>query len=83
MPPRFSIRRLSAYLFVITCCAFTACSSGTGKAAELLETARFEEKQSNREHALKLYNEIVSSYPDSPAAREASERIKALASPHR
>lgn len=38
---------------------FMAGCSSDKKATALLETARFEEKQNNREHALSLYNEIV------------------------
>lgn len=52
--------------------------SGEKKAAELLETARFEEKQNNREHALKLYDEIVGKYPGSPAADAARARLNQL-----
>jgi TolA-binding protein len=54
------------------------CSSGEKKAAELLETARFEEKQSNLEHATKLYNEILTKYPSSPAAKDAAARMGEL-----
>lgn len=54
------------------------CTSGEKKAAELLETARFEEKQSNREHAQKLYQEIIKKYPDSTAAKEAAGRMNEL-----
>ena len=52
------------------------CSSDKSK--ELLETAQFEEKQNNNEHARKLYEEIVTKYPDSPAAKQAQERLNAL-----
>ncbi|MBL0224252.1 MAG: hypothetical protein IPQ16_01330 [Geobacteraceae bacterium] len=55
------------------------CSSAEKQAAELLETARFEEKQSNIEHATKLYKEILQKYPSSPAAQEATARMADLA----
>jgi TolA-binding protein len=55
------------------------CVSGEKKAAELLETARFEEKQTNLEHATKLYEEILKKYPASPAAKEAATRMAELA----
>jgi len=55
------------------------CSSGEKTAAELLQTARFEEKQSNLEHASKLYNEILKKYPTTPAAKDAAARIAELA----
>ena len=45
------------------------------RAAELYDTAAFEELQNNREHALKLYREIIEKYPDSPYAQKAAARI--------
>lgn len=56
----------------------TACTSSEKKAAELMETAKFEEKQTNREHAVKLYEEITTKYPGTTVAKEAEERLKAL-----
>lgn len=61
---------------VLTGCLFTACSGEPGK--QQLETARFEEKQHNREHAIKLYEEIVSKYPNSPNAGIARQRLEQL-----
>lgn len=54
-----------------------ACS--VDKSKELFETAQFEEKQNNREHAAQLYQEIVAKYPKSPLAKQAQERLAALA----
>ena len=54
------------------------CTSGEKKAAELLETARFGEKQNNREHATKLYQEIIKKHPDSAASRDAAARLDEL-----
>jgi len=48
------------------------------KAAELYNTAGFEELQNNREHALRLYKEIIERYPDSDYAKKAEERITQL-----
>lgn len=56
----------------------TGCTSGDKKAAELLETARFEEKQNNLEHASQLYDEILRKYPASPAAKDAAARKDAI-----
>jgi len=68
--------------FVTVACMLTAlltaCASGDKKAEQLLETARFEEKQNNKEHALKLYAEIVSNYPGTPAAGQAAARLNEL-----
>lgn len=63
---------------VVMLAILAGCSSGEKKAAELLETARFEEKQSNLEHATKLYEEILKKYPSSPAARDAAARMGEL-----
>lgn len=56
----------------------SGCTSGEKKATELLETARFEEKQNNREHALKLYEEIIKKHPGSAASKDAAARLDEL-----
>jgi len=48
------------------------------KSQELFDTAQFEEKQNNREHAGKLYREIIAKYPGSPLAKQAEERLAAI-----
>jgi len=53
-----------------------ACT-GNG-AADLYDTARFEETQHNGEHAKELYEEIVKKYPGSEYAKKARERLTAL-----
>jgi len=62
----------------LTLALLAGCTPGEKKAAELLETARFEEKQSNLEHAAKLYNAILKKYPSAPSAKEAAARIAEL-----
>jgi TolA-binding protein len=47
-------------------------------AAEIYETAQFEELQFNKPHAVELYQRIVKDYPDSPLAAKATQRLKAL-----
>ena len=56
-----------------------ACGGG---AADLLETAEFEELQKNTAHARELYEEIVRTYPGTPEATKAQERLKELATVH-
>ncbi|QWV91998.1 hypothetical protein KP004_12265 [Geomonas oryzisoli] len=56
--------------------ALGGCAGDKGK--ELFDTAQFEEKQNNREHAKQLYQEIVTKHPDSPLAKQAQERLAAL-----
>lgn len=63
---------------LLTLALLAGCASGEKKAAELLETARFEEKQNNLEHATKLYDEILKKYPASPAAKDAAARMVEL-----
>jgi hypothetical protein len=62
-------------LAVLTIVAF-GCTSEKG--AQQLETALFEEKQNNREHAIKLYEEIIGKYPGSTNAKTAQERLNTL-----
>lgn len=50
----------------------------TSKAAELYDTAKFEELQNNRDHAIKLYEEIVVKYPNSAEAGDAGRRLAEL-----
>jgi len=64
---------------IIICISLLALGCSTDKnAAELLDTARFEEKQNNRDHAIKLYSEIIQKYPDSQAAITAKNRLQEI-----
>lgn len=67
---------MKLFLAALLTLVFAAGCSSDKKATELLETARFEEKQNNREHAVKLYNEIIRKYPDSSAASAAKARLQ-------
>jgi PBP1b-binding outer membrane lipoprotein LpoB len=62
-------------LIFILLFAFVLSGCSGDKAAELYNTAGFEELQNNREHALQLYEEIIKKYPDSEYAKKAAERI--------
>lgn len=57
-------------------CLLGACTGDKSK--ELFETAQFEEKQNNREHARKLYQELLTKYPSSPLVKQAEERLTTL-----
>ena len=70
--------RMLATVTVLLASLLAGCVSAEKKAAELLDTAGFEEKQNNFDHATKLYDEILKSYPDSPAAKTAATRMAAL-----
>ena len=72
--------RIVCALMLLFLALLAGCSSGDKKAAELLETARFEEKQNNFEHARQLYEEILKNHPASPAAAEAKTRAAELGS---
>jgi len=63
-------------LLTVCCTALTSCSGDQGK--QQLETAQFEEKQNNKEHAIKLYEEVISKFPGTSNAKTAQERLNAL-----
>lgn len=65
-------------LIVCLLSAFGLAGCTGNKAAELFETARFEEVQNNKEHAQKLYAEIIQKYPESEYAKKAKERLSEL-----
>jgi outer membrane protein assembly factor BamD (BamD/ComL family) len=68
-------------LVILAAVVLLALSACADKAAELYETAKFEELQNNKAHAVELYEEIVKKYPDSEQARKAKERLAALTQP--
>lgn len=70
------MRYIILVFMIIAIVALSGCS-GNG-ASELFETAKFEELQNNREHAIQLYDEIVKKYPQSEYADKAKERLSAL-----
>lgn len=67
-------------LTLIAALALTAFGCNSNNGAQQLETALFEEKQNNREHAIKLYEEVIRKYPDSANARTAREHLDSLKS---
>ena len=70
---------MKRFILVFAMALMVALTSCSGKRAqETYETAQFEELQRNYVHARKLYQEIVTKYPDSEYAAKASERLKAL-----
>ena len=71
------MKRVFAWMIPSLLLVLTAC--GPDQAAQLLETAQFEERQTNKAHARDLYEEILRHYPDSPAAKTARTRLTELA----
>ncbi len=59
----------------------TASACGPDQASQMLDTAQFEERQTNRAHAKELYEDIIRQYPDSPAAKTARARLTELSKP--
>ena len=66
----------SFFLTIILAIVLAACSGQ--KASELYDTAKFEELQNNREHAVQLYEQIIVRYPSSDYAVKAKERLDLL-----
>ena len=60
-------------ILIITLALVSGCSDS--RPSELYETAKFEELQNNREHAVQLYEEIVAKYPESEYSVKAKERL--------
>lgn len=71
------MKRIWMIIMVICLLGIAACNSANG-GAQQMETAQFEEKQNNKEHAIKLYEEVVSKYPGSANAKVAQERLAVL-----
>lgn len=59
---------------------FLVAGCSGGGAQELFQTAQFEEKQNNPEHAAKLYEEIIKKYPDSEQAGKSREALQRISS---
>jgi outer membrane protein assembly factor BamD (BamD/ComL family) len=70
------MKRFLVVLAALVCLALSGCSDR--RAEQIFETAQFEELQKNHPHALKLYREIISKYPNSEYAKRAEQRISAL-----
>ena len=70
------MKRFCASILIMLALFVSGCSSD--KAAELYDTAQFEEKQNNPDHASKLYEEILKKYPDSEFAKKAQERLSQI-----
>jgi len=71
-----SRKLLIALLILCLTALFAGCSDK--KAAEIYETAKFEELQNNKEQALQLYERIIVAYPSSEYAVKAKERANEL-----
>lgn len=69
---------LKRFMFILLLAIplFAGCSGDGGK--QLFETAQFEEKQGNKEHAAKLYQEIVQKHAGSELAKKAEVRLVEL-----
>ncbi len=70
------MRYIILVFMIIAIVTLSGCS-GNG-ASELFETAKFEELQNNKEHAVQLYQDIIRKYPQSEFADKAKERLSVL-----
>jgi hypothetical protein len=71
-------RIMAAVIILLVCLALMVMGCSDRKAAELYDTAKFEELQNNSEHALDLYERIIVAYPSSEYAIKAKVRIDAI-----
>ena len=71
------MNRLVLILVLSLCSAMLNGCSGE-KGQELYDTAQFEEKQHNNEHARQLYEELVKKYPGTGFAIKGMERLQAI-----
>ncbi|MCE5312646.1 MAG: outer membrane protein assembly factor BamD [Nitrospiraceae bacterium] len=65
-------KTMCVLLIAFACAALFGCGD---KAAEMFDTAKFEELQNNRQHAVELYEKIIKDYPDSSYAERAKARL--------
>jgi len=70
------MKRFILILVMIAGMAIAGCSGDNAK--ELFETAQLEELQNSRDHAIKLYREIIEKDPESEYAGKARKRLDAL-----
>ena len=69
--------KLTVPAFLVLCTlAAGGCTGDKGK--ELFETAQFEEKQHNVDHAAQLYREIIRKHAGSEYAAKAGQRLTEL-----
>ena len=76
MEGRVTVRKMALSVVVVTALSVAGCSGDNGK--QIYETAQFEEKQNNREHAQKLYEDVIAQYSDGDFAKQARDRLAAL-----
>ena len=70
------MKRLVLILVMIGGLSIAGCSGNNAR--ELFETAQLEELQNNRDHAIKLYREIIEKDPEGEYAGQARKRLDAL-----
>src|SRR5688572_725212 len=66
------------HIGVVAFCVVCAVACSADKPKELLETAEFEERQTNVPHAKQLYEDVIRLYPTSKEAAIARTRLDAL-----
>ncbi len=73
------MKRWRTWTMLVLLLSVSAC--GPDQASQMLETAQFEERQTNKAHAKELYEDIIRRYPDNPAATTARVRLAELSKP--
>ncbi|GBC59871.1 hypothetical protein DENIS_0812 [Desulfonema ishimotonii] len=66
------------FIFCLLWLALLTFGCSDKRAETLFETAELEELQNNPDHACQLYEELITTYPESKYARSARKRLDAL-----
>jgi outer membrane protein assembly factor BamD (BamD/ComL family) len=70
------MRKIAQVVMIVAFVALSGCSENN--VSQLFETAKFEELQNNKEHAVQLYEEIITKHPQSEFIDKAKERLAVL-----
>lgn len=70
------MRKIAQVVMIVAFVALSGCLGNN--VSQLFETAKFEELQNNKEHAVQLYEEIITKHPQSEFADKAKERLSVL-----
>ena len=73
------MNRVLTWTILVLLLSGSAC--GPDQASQMLDTAQFEDRQTNGAHAKEWDEDSIRRYPDSPAAKTAHARLAELSKP--